>query len=120
MRLGELITAVQARPLSNNVDLNCQVRSAFASDLMSNVLCHDVAEGLLITGLTNPQMVRTAEMAEVAVVLMVEDKTPLPETLELAEELEIPILTTHFVMFETCGRLYEAGLFPARIADDVE
>jgi len=110
MRLCDIIKVTEAHVYSSKIDLDCVVRSGFASDLMSDVLYHDVAHGILITGLTNPQMVRTAEMAEVAAVLMVRGKVPMPETLGLAEDLGIPLIGTHSIMFETCGRLYAAGL----------
>jgi predicted transcriptional regulator len=110
MRLREIINVTEAHVFSSRIDLDCDIRSAFASDLMSDVLYHDVAHGILITGLTNPQMIRTAEIAEVSAVLMVRGKVPMPETLELAEELGIPLIGTRSIMFETCGRLYAAGL----------
>jgi hypothetical protein len=81
---------------------------------MSDVLCYDVSHGLLITGLSNPQVVRTAEMADIAAILMVRAKVPQPATLELAEQVGIPILGTTLIMFEACGRLYQAGLSPSR------
>lgn len=110
MLLQDVIALAQAQAFTSQIDPACEVRSGFASDLMSDVLYFDVVHGILITGLTNPQMVRTAEMAEVAAVLMVRGKTPQPETVELAEELGIPLLGTRMTMFETCGRLYAAGL----------
>jgi predicted transcriptional regulator len=81
---------------------------------MSDVLCYDVAQGLLITGLTNPQIIRTAEMADVAAILVVRGKVPPPETVDLAEQLDIPMFGTNLIMFETCGRLYAAGLRPCK------
>jgi hypothetical protein len=65
---------------------------------------------LLITGLTNPQIIRTAEMADLAAVLLVRGKTPLPETVNLACYAGVPILGTEYTMFEACGRLYARGL----------
>jgi predicted transcriptional regulator len=110
MRLRDVLTITQARPLSPDPDLGREIQSGFASDLMSDVLCYDVAQGLLISGLTNPQVIRTAEMADVAAVLMVRGKVPLPETIDLANQVGIPILGTELIMFEACGRLYAAGL----------
>jgi hypothetical protein len=110
MRLWDVLTISQARPFSPDPDLDCEVRSGFASDLMSDVLRYDVSQGLLVTGLANPQVVRTAEMADVAAILLVRGKVPLPETVELAQRVGIPIIGTQLIMFETCGRLYTAGL----------
>lgn len=114
MRLKEIIAITQAQTYTPDVNPECEVVHAFASDLMSDVLCYDVTCGLLITGLINPQMLRTAEMAEVAAVLIVRDKQPPPETIQLAQELGIPLLGTRVTMFEACGLLFQAGLQPCR------
>ena len=110
MQLQEVLNITEARTFAADTDLTIEVRVGFASDLMSDVLVPNLAQGLLITGLTNPQVMRTAEMAEVAAVLMVRGKTPQPETLELSRSLGIPIIGTRMIMFEACGRLYQAGL----------
>ncbi len=110
MRLQEILALTGAQPLSTKADLNREIRCAFASDLMSDVLRFDLVGGLLVTGLANPQIVRTAEIADAAAILMVRGKTPHPETLYLAEQVGIPVLGTSLIMFETCGRLYQAGL----------
>jgi predicted transcriptional regulator len=110
MRVQDVLDLTEGRLISPDSDLNSEVRSGFAADLMSDVLCYDVARGLLITGLTNPQIIRTAEMADVAAILVVRGKVPPPETVELANQIGIPILGTKLIMFETCGRLYAAGL----------
>ncbi len=67
-------------------------------------------ESLLITGLTNPQGGRTANVLDIAAVLMGRGKRPSHETFALAEELNIPILTTKFILFEIAGRLYANGM----------
>jgi predicted transcriptional regulator len=110
MRLKDIISITNARTFTDDVDLDREVRCAFASDLMSDVLCYDVTQGLMITGLTNPQMLRTAEMADVAAILLVRGKQPQPEAIKLARDLDIPLLGTEVVMFEACGRLFQAGL----------
>jgi len=114
MRLSEILAITQAECLSPDADLDREVNGVFASDLMSDVLRYDLAEGLLITGLANPQAIRTAEMADATAVLLARGKVPPPEMMQLAEETDIPLLSTHITMFETCGRLYVAGL-PAAI-----
>jgi predicted transcriptional regulator len=110
MKLRDIMNITEARCFSPNTNLDCEIQAAFASDLMSDVLCHDVCQGLMITGLTNPQTMRTAEMAEVAAILVVRGKEPVPETLRLEQELGIPVIGTQLIMFETCGRLHQAGL----------
>ena len=118
MRLQDVLAATEARAISPDPDLSREVRSGFASDLMSDVLRYDVTQGLLITGLTNPQIIRTAEMADLAAILMVRGKAPLSETIELASQVGIPILGTELIMFEACGRVYAAGLPACRRYDD--
>jgi hypothetical protein len=110
MLLRAILEYTNAEPLLPGCDMDCDIRTGFASDLMSDVLRYELAQGLLITGLANPQIVRTAEMADAAAILMVRGKQPQPETLELAAEVGIPIFRTDMIMFEACGRLYAAGL----------
>ncbi len=125
MRLYEVMTITQAQffspkpvePYSQSI-LKREVLAGFGADLMSDVLRYDVAQGLLITGLVNPQIVRTAEMADAAAILMVRGKKPLPETIEIAQQVGLPILGTQLTMFETCGRLYTAGLRAAPRHDE--
>jgi predicted transcriptional regulator len=110
MHIRDILTITCAQTLTPNPDLDREIKWGFASDLMSDVLRFDVTQGLLITGLTNPQIIRTAEMADVAAVLIVRGKAPLPETVQLARQAGVPILSTDLIMFEACGQLYAAGL----------
>lgn len=77
---------------------------------MSDVLASIQPEAVLLTGLCNPQVVRTAVMADVAAIILVRGKTPPPETIALAEEERIALVSSPFGMFELCGRLHRAGL----------
>lgn len=86
------------------------VKTAFVADLMSDVLAFATAGSLLITGLTNPQVVRTADVLDIAAIIMGRGKLPSQETFQLAEELNIPILTTKYILFEIAGRLYAKGI----------
>lgn len=110
MKIAEVLQIVEGRAVTANVDLNLDVCVGCAADLMSDVLAFPCEGALLLSGLINPQVVRTAEVAGVAVLLIVRGKTPPQETIVLAEEKRIPLLTTHLTMFEACGRLYQAGL----------
>lgn len=110
MKLGEVLKVIEGRVISRNVDLETEVTSGGGSDLMSDVLAFAQDGMLLMTGLTNPQVVRTAEMAGTAAIVFVRGKIPPPETIALAEQKGIPLLASKFTMFETCGRLYCAGL----------
>jgi predicted transcriptional regulator len=90
--------------------LQRSVRMACGSDLMSDVLAFVKSDSLLLTGLTNPQVVRTAEMAELGAICFVRGKKPDEQTIKLAEVNNIPMLTTPLSMFEACGRLYREGV----------
>lgn len=117
MRLSEVVALTGAQfflPGSGKTIspaiLNREVHIGGSADLMSDVLCFNLSQGLLVTGLINPQSVRTAEMADVAALLIVRGKVPPPETINIAWQVGIPILGTQMTMFEACGRLYAAGL----------
>jgi len=110
MKLKELLDIIEGKPISKNVDLNQEVDMGCGADLMSDVLAFTHEGTVLMTGLTNPQVVRTAEMAGIKAIVFVRGKIPSDETIALAEEKDIPLLSSKYTMFETCGRLYKAGL----------
>ncbi len=91
------------------------VKTACGADLMSDVLAFSNAKSMLITGLTNPQVIRTSEMIEIKIIIFVRGKKPLEETIELAKESAISLFMTDKTMFETCGRLYNLGLKPEKL-----
>ena len=110
MKLGEILEAIEGKVISDNVDLDEDVQMGCGADLMSDVLAFTHEGTLLMSGLTNPQVVRTAEMAGIKAIVFVRGKIPPPETVALAEEKGIPLLASKYTMFETCGRVYKAGL----------
>jgi hypothetical protein len=121
MKIGEIIGVLQGRILLDNHGLDEEVPRGGAADLMSDVLAFGTEGMMLLTGLTNPQTIRTAEMAGINVVVFVRDKTPPPETVELARDAGITLIRTAFTMYEACGRLYAAGLpglGPVKIQND--
>ncbi|MBN1477887.1 hypothetical protein JXA47_14125 [Candidatus Sumerlaeota bacterium] len=87
-----------------------RVEAGCGADLMSDVLAFIKGGSLLLTGLTNAQTVRTAEVADVRAVICVRSKRPDASAVSLAQELGLPLLATPLPMFEACGRLHEAGL----------
>jgi len=107
--LNEVVKILNADILVGQDQLEMEVKTAFGADLMSDVLAFAKSGSLLLTGLTNPQVIRTADILDIAAIIMVRGKKPAPETIRLAEELGIPILSTKFILFETAGRLYEKG-----------
>jgi len=112
MMLREIVETLQATVLLNALGEEVVVERARASDLMSDVLTLIRAEpgALLLTGLTTPQSIYTAEMADCSVVCYVRGKRPGKETLKLAEERNMVLLSTELPMYESCGRLYKRGL----------
>jgi predicted transcriptional regulator len=110
MTLEEVLAVIDGKVISTQAELGVQVAMACGADLMSDVLAFTHEGTLLLTGLTNPQVVRTAEMAGIAAIVFVRGKYPPPETLSLAESKGIPLLASRYTMYETCGRLYCAGL----------
>lgn len=109
MTLDEIVKAVEGKVLVD-APFTVNVETACASDLMSDVLLFTKPHMLLITGLTNPQSVRTADMAEAPAVVFVRSKYPPAETLRLAEEMGIAVILCSYTMFEAAGILYGAGL----------
>ncbi len=89
-----------------------EVLLGFASDLMSDVLTLDEEKVLLITGLCNIQTIRTAEMANIDVILFVRNKEASEEMIELAEENDMVLMQSKFSMFKTVGLLYGTGMQP--------
>jgi len=110
MTLREIVETLQAKVLLNNRGDEVVVERARASDLMSDVLTRAKPGALLLTGLTTLQSIYTAEMADIDVVCYVRGKRPQAETLRLAEQKNMILLSTDLPMYESCGRLYRQGL----------
>lgn len=110
MRLRQILDIVEGTLLTSGANLDLEISCAAGADLMSDVLAFARPRALLLTGLTNPQVVRTAEVADIAAIVFVRGKMPPPETIALAKEKGIPLIAAPYTMFELCGRLYEAGM----------
>jgi hypothetical protein len=106
----EVLNLLGARAISSGYDERTRVEMACAADLMSDVLAFIKAGALLLTGLTTPQVIYTAEMADVRIVCFVRGKQPSAETIALAEKKHIILLQTSLPMFESCGRLHAGGV----------
>ena len=87
-----------------------EVFTACGSDMMSDVLAFVKEQAVMLTGLVNAQVVRTAEMMDMKVIVFVRGKCPDASIVSLAKQLDIVVLKTKLEMFTSCGRLYEAGL----------
>lgn len=110
MNVSDLITLANGKLWNDTADLSREVKGGCGADLMSDVLASIQPEAVLLTGLCNPQVVRTAQMADVAAVVLVRGKQPPKETVDLAVREGVPLISTPYGMFELCGRLYQAGL----------
>jgi predicted transcriptional regulator len=110
MKLKDIERILDAEVVTGANLRETDIKMACGSDLMSDVLSFVKSESLLMTGLTNPQVVRTAEMADLAAICFVRGKKPDQETIKIAKSKNIPLLTTPMPMFESCGRLWNAGL----------
>ncbi len=110
MTLNDIKEILEAEVLVGEDQLEKEVGTAFAADLMSDVLAFAKPGSLLLTGLTNPQVVRTSDILDIAAIILVRGKIPPQETILLAKELKIPILSTRFILFETSGRLHARGI----------
>lgn len=110
MTLEKIKEILRAEVLIGSDALQMEIKMGCGCDLMSDVLAFIKPSSLLLTGLTNLQAVRTAEMSDTKAICFVRGKKPNRETVELAKEKNIPLLLTTLPMFEACGRLYNAGL----------
>ncbi|MDD2955734.1 MAG: DRTGG domain-containing protein [Oscillospiraceae bacterium] len=111
MIVRDIQTILKATVLHANEDLlDSEVHTACGSDMMSDVLAFVKDQSVLLTGLVNPQVVRTAEMMDMVCIVFVRGKNPDPTIVELAKERGIALLSTPYRMFTACGLLYENGL----------
>jgi predicted transcriptional regulator len=117
MKLNEIRELLNAEVLAcEEVMDSIDIEKGYSSDLMSDVLAFASPAVLLITGLTNVQIFRTAQMLDIPAIVFVRGKKPNEDLLNLAKEANMPILFTYMSMFETSGRLYGKGLAPCTIS----
>ena len=110
MKLSEIVQHAKGEILNPSIYRDCEIIGGCGADLMSDVLTGVKSGAVLLTGLCNLQVIRTAEMADVHAVVFLRGKRPTPEMIELATEKSIPIISSDMCMFQLCGRLYKAGL----------
>lgn len=110
MTIAEIRDALNATVLTEGAGLTREVHAACGSDMMSDVLAYVKDQGVLLTGLNNPQVVRTADMMDIICIVFVRGKIPDATILQLAEEIGITVLRSETTMFTACGLLYEHGL----------
>jgi len=112
LKLYEVQQVLGASQIWGRHCLERDVATACGADLMSDVLAFTKDGALLLTGLTNPQVVRTADVGGLTAIVFVRGKTPSQEAAEMAKELDIPLFSTPYTLFEACGLLFAKGLKP--------
>ena len=110
MTVGDIRDVLGAKVICGEQFLEREVKTGCGSDMMSDVLAFVKEQCALLTGLCNPQVIRTGEMMDVVCIIFVRGKKPDEAMIELANEREIPLLCTGHRMFSACGMLYAAGL----------
>lgn len=110
MTVSDIKKILNATLLTGDDLLEKEVHTACGSDMMSDVLAFVKDQSVLLTGLVNAQVVRTAEMMDMVCIVFVRGKTPDQAIIDLAEERQIAVLATPYRMFTACGLLYENGL----------
>ena len=110
MTIREIKELLDADVLACEDRLDHQVFSACGSDMMSDVLAYVKDQAVLLTGLVNSQVIRTAEMMDMVCIVFVRSKKPTEEMMQLANDSGIVLLATDKRMYEACGLLYSNGL----------
>jgi len=114
MKVQEVANILDANIMAGQEHVDLDIKTACGSDLMSDVLAFVKEQGILLTGLVNPQVVRTAEMMDIKVVVFVRGKEPSEEMISLANQRDMVLMSTKEPMFVACGMLYGAGLVPQK------
>ncbi|MDK2800029.1 MAG: hypothetical protein PWQ70_1648 [Clostridiales bacterium] len=112
MKIREVCNLLNAQVLAREDLLDNEIYSAFGSDLMSDVLTFAHGRMALLTGLNSPQVIRTAEMSDIPLIIFVRGRNLSQNIINMAVERSICLLGTEYIMYEACGKLYEAGLPP--------
>lgn len=110
MTIKDIKDALGARYICGEQLQNREVHAACGSDMMSDVLAFMKDQAVLLTGLCNPQVIRTAEMMDIVCIVLVRGKKPDDIMIEMAKERDIVLLSSGHRMFSACGILYENGL----------
>lgn len=110
MKLSEVKEILNAKVLTGEDLLDQEVHSACGSDLMSDVLAFVKDRALLLSGLINPQIIRTAEMMDIEAIVFVRGKEPEPAVIHMAEAKDMILMSTEEPLYNACGKLYVRGL----------
>ena len=110
MKISKMQELLDAEVLCGEENLGKHVYSAFGCDLMSDVLAYATDQAVLLTGLVNPQVIRTALMMDMVCIVFVRSKAPNDEMIALAKENGIVMMSTYKTLYNACGILYSNGL----------
>ena len=110
MKISEIASILNGKILCCEENAGNEVHSACGSDMMSDVLAYVKDQAVLLTGLVNPQVIRTADMMDMICIVFVRSKKPTPEMVNLASDMGIVVMTSDMRMYEACGLLYSNGL----------
>jgi len=110
MKVAEAVKIVDGQFFAGEDKADLEVASACGADLMSDVMAFVKDRVLLLTGLVNPQVIRTAELLDIHCIVFVRGKVPTREMIEMAGEADIILAGTKLSMYISCGKLYEGGL----------
>lgn len=110
MTFDEIKALLECQCISQDSISPIDIRVAYATDLMSDILVTPKPGALLVTGLANNQAIRTSKVAGISAILFVRNKKPSIDTVKLSREYKIPLLSTKFSMFEACGILFSKGI----------
>ncbi len=110
MKINDIKALLDAEVLCGGESLEKEIHSACGSDMMSDVLAYVKDQAVLLTGLVNAQVIRTAEMMDMKCIVFVRSKRPSQDMIDLAEESGIAVLTSPKRMYDACGILYSNGL----------
>jgi len=110
MKISRIQELLEAKLYCCRDNLEKDVQSVFGCDLMSDALAYVNDQAVLLTGLVNPQVIRTAVMMDMLCIVFVRSKTPTDEMVKLAEESGLVVMSTEMTMYTACGKLYSNGL----------
>lgn len=110
MKITQIRELLEAEVICGEENLQREVYSACGSDMMSDVLAYVKDQSVLLTGLVNSQVIRTAEMMDMVCIVFVRSKRPDEAMISLARESGIVLLASDLRLYEACGKLYVGGL----------
>lgn len=115
MKIRDLLEMLEAELLTEPEHLDREITCAFGSDLISDILMCTKEPTLLLTGLTNPQVIRLSDMIDLLGIVFVRGKRPPEDLIEMAIERDLPLITTKFTLYKSAGILYNTGLRSCKI-----